>query len=289
MSMFINVCRAILRNPAVSPLPGLARHAVWHLVRRMAPLPLEVTLTEKSRLMIERRMEMKGCVALAWSQRLYCYHNMMFLLTLLEAGFARVCFDVGANIGVYSLLMSETESAVVHSFEPHPATCATLRRMIASNGRRNVTVWQLALSDATGELRFTNDDCSPVNQALDLKPDAAGESISVPCETGRDFCEWQKIGPEIIKIDTEGFETRVLRGFGAALLQAKIVMAEMNVPAHEVAAALPPEVFVGPYYVDVVAKTLTGFCPHAEDAVFINREAIPALRALGFQVPAEKK
>jgi FkbM family methyltransferase len=288
MSMFLNTCQAILRNPSISPLQGLARHAAWHLVRRMAPLPLEVILTEKSRLVISRREEMNGCVALAWSQPLYNYDNMMFLLTLLDAGFARVCFDVGANIGVYSLLMSEVASTVVHAFEPHPATCTTLRRMLGSNGRQNVTVWPLALSDATGELRFTNDDCSPLNQALDPTLSSACEFIHVPCETGRSFCARQKITPDIIKIDTEGFETRVLRGFGDELQHVKMIITEINVPAHEVVAALPPDVFIGPCYVDALSKTLTHVCLHAEDAVFINRGSIAVLRDLGFQVVTEK-
>ncbi|WP_395743757.1 FkbM family methyltransferase [Prosthecobacter sp.] len=284
MSMFVNVCRAILRNPGVSPLPGLFRHSVWHLVRRMAPLPLKVTLTQKSRLVLTRREEMNGCVALAWSQRLYCYHNMMFLRMLLEAGFARVCFDVGANIGVYSLLMSETETARVYSFEPHPATCATLRRMLESNGRSNASAFQLALSDATGELRFTNDDCSAVNQALELTRGEAGDFILVPCETGRDFCAREGVTPEIIKIDTEGLEARVLNGFGGALRHAKVVMTEMNLAEGEVSAALPAGVFAGPFHVDVMTKKLSRGCRPGEDVLFISRESIPALRDLGFEI-----
>lgn len=285
---FIHTCQAILRNPGVSPLPGLARHATWHFVRRMAPLPLEVALTEKSRLVLHRREELNGCVALAWSQRLYNHHNMTFLLAVLKAGFARVCFDVGANIGVYSLLMSEAESAEVHAFEPHPATCATLRRMLDSNGRQNVKVWQIALSDASGELQFTNDDCSPVNQALELLPDSARESIRVPCETGADFCARQKLVPEIMKIDTEGFEPRVLRGFADVLHRTKLVFAEMNVPEEVLAAALPPEVFIGPCYVDATSRTISRVRQHAEDAVFINRASVESLRGLGFQVITEK-
>ncbi len=284
---FIHTCQAILRNPGVSPLPGLARHAAWHFVRRMAPMPLEVALTEKSRLVLQRREELNGCVALAWSQRLYNYHNMTFLLTLLEAGFARVCFDVGANIGVYSLLMSETESIEVHAFEPHPATSTTLRRMLGSNGRQNVKVWQLALSDASGELQFTNDDCSPINQAVDLLPDGARESICVPCETGADFCAREKVTPEIMKIDTEGFEPRVLRGFGEVLHRTKLVFAEMNVPDNVLAAALPSDVFIGPCYVDAPSRTISRTRQHGEDAVFINRASIAPLRAFGFQVITE--
>lgn len=284
--MFIRVCRAILQNPSVNPVSGIARHASWHAVRRLAPLPLKVRLTDKSALILRRREELNGCVALAWSQRLYSYHNMMFLRTLVETGFARVCFDVGANIGIYSLLMSETPAAEVHAFEPHPGTCATLRQMVESNGRANVQVWQRALSDTTGGLLFTNDDCCPANHAIGAEAgaDAQRTAIEVPCETGRDFCARQQVTPDILKIDTEGLEPRILRGFGDVLRQTKLVMAEMNVPDAEVAATLPPDTFVGPCHVDVLTKTLTHTRRKGDDALFINCGALPALHELGYRL-----
>lgn len=286
--MFLSTCGGILRNPGVQPVPALMRHAAWHAVRRMAPLPLEVELTDRSRLLLTRREEMNGSVALVWSQRLYDYHNMTFLRALLKADFARVCFDVGANVGIYSLLMSEMDSVTVHAFEPHPATHTTLERILRFNHRSNAHAWKIALSDTPGSLRFTDDDCSTVNQALDS---TQGEvpSITVPAETGRDFCERHQVIPEIIKVDTEGFETRVLHGFGSLLNKTRLIFAEMNAPAGEVAAALPSEVFDGPLYVDHTRRLLCRLRHNHEDAVFVNRSALPDLNSLGYRVETPRE
>ena len=195
--LFIHTCQGILRNPGVSPLPALMRHAMWHGVRRFLPLPAAIEITGRSRLFIEQRREMNGCVALVWSQRRYDYHNMSFLGHLGASGLVRTCFDIGANIGIYSLLMSECPEVTVHAFEPHPATFATLRRMIEKNDRANVHAHQIALSDAGGMLSFTNDDFSPVNKAL-AEGENTPNAIQVPCETGAAFCERKRVYPDLL-------------------------------------------------------------------------------------------
>lgn len=276
--MFISTCRGIMQNPGVQPVSALLRHAAWHGVRRWAPLPFDVPLTDHSRLSISRREEMNGCVALAWSQRLYDYHNMTFLRRLLAEEHVSTCLDIGANIGVYALLMSENESVTVHAFEPHPQTYATLQRMLEANGRKNVHAWRLALSDAPGELRFTDGDCSPVNHV------AEDGAIRVTCETGAALCEREHIVPDVIKIDAEGFETRVLQGFGDMLVGTRYIFAEMNASPEVMAATLPANVFDGPLYVDERRKILCRSRHNHEDAVFVNRIALPELAASGYRV-----
>lgn len=278
LGMFISTCRGIMQNPGVQPVSALLRHAAWHGVRRWAPLPFDVPLTDHSRLSISRREEMNGCVALAWSQRLYDYHNMTFLRRLLAEEHVSTCLDIGANIGVYALLMSENESVTVHAFEPHPQTYATLQRMLEVNGRKNVHAWRLALSDAPGELRFTDGDCSPVNHV------AEDGAIRVSCETGAALCEREHIVPDVIKIDAEGFETRVLQGFGDMLVGTRYIFVEMNASPEVMAATLPANVFDGPLYVDERRKILCRSRHNHEDAVFVNRIALPELAASGYRV-----
>jgi FkbM family methyltransferase len=283
LGLFIHTCQGILRNPGVSTVPALLRHVMWHGVRRFLPLPTAMKITDRSRLFIEQRREMNGCVALVWSQRLYDYHNMSFLGHLGASGLVRTCFDIGANIGIYSLLMSECPEVTVHAFEPHPATFATLRRMIEKNNRANIQAWQIALSDATGMLSFTNDDFSPVNKAL-AEGEQAENAIQVPCETGAAFCERKQASPDLLKIDTEGLEPAVLRGFGARLDFVKFVFAEMNASDEEMRAVLPERLFEGPFYVDMPARRLRRDRHTREDAVFVNHHAIGPLRQTGFTV-----
>ncbi|MFM2168314.1 MAG: hypothetical protein RIS79_2685 [Verrucomicrobiota bacterium] len=283
LELFIHTCQGILRNPGVSPVPALMRHALWHGVRRFLPLPAAIKITDRSRLFIEQRREMNGCVALVWSQRRYDYHNMSFLGHLGASGLVRTCFDIGANIGIYSLLMSECPEVSVHAFEPHPATFTTLRRMLEKNGRANVHAWQIALSDAGGMLSFTNEDFSPVNKAL-AEGENAENAIQVPCETGAAFCERNRVYPDLLKIDTEGLEPAVLRGFGAHLSSVKFVFAEMNASTQEMRAVLPESLFDGPFYVDMPARRLRRDRHTREDAVFVHHHAIEPLKKAGFTV-----
>jgi FkbM family methyltransferase len=241
VSLFVQTCAKIARNPGVSTLRGLARHSIWHLVRRFHPLPMQVRLTSRSSLFLSQRRELNGCVALAWSQGTYDYNNMSFMLELTRQGIARVCMDVGANIGPYALLMSEQADTEVFCFEPHPGTFAVLNRVLQSNGRSHVRAFNVALSDAPGKLQFTDATCNPGNHVLsgsDAQP-----SISVQAVTGLDFCREQGVVPDLLKIDTEGHELEVLRGFGNLLSQVKVVLLEENTSPETLSACLPPDTF----------------------------------------------
>ncbi len=280
-SRFLTACRGILRNPGVSPLPALLRHALWHPARRLLPMPTTLELTAQSRLFLEDRAEMNGCVAHVWSERLYDFHNMSFVRELGTLGLVTTAFDIGANIGIYSLLLSETPNVNVHAFEPHPSTFATLVRMLERNQRANVTAWQVALSDAAGTLLFSDEAFSPLNKVLDAD-DPSRNSLRVPCETGEAFCHRLGVSPDLLKIDTEGLEPAVLRGFGDRLSSVKYILAEMNAPMEVLSQILPPEVFDGPLHVDFPNRQLRRQRHNHEDALYVNRVSLAELAAHGF-------
>lgn len=285
LSMFIQTCGKIARNPGVPTLTGLARHSVWHLARRVCPLPMRVALTAQSALQLQRRSELNGCVALAWSQRLYDYNNMSFIRELTRQGVAQVCMDVGSNIGPYALIMSEQKQTRVLCFEPHPETFTVLNRVLRSNGRDQVTAFNVALSDREGELSFTDGACNPGNRVL--TGGETGGAITVPALTGQSFCQREQVQPDLLKIDTEGHEPEVLRGFGAVLSKVKVLILEENDAPEVIAGCLPQGTFLGPLYVDFTARRFTREKQWAEDAVYLNRTALPELERLGFRVEGD--
>ncbi|MFD7161866.1 FkbM family methyltransferase [Streptomyces violascens] len=66
-----------------------------------------------------------------------------------------VVFDVGANIGMYSLFVhSVCPTATVYAFEPVPPVFEKLRRNVAAHGVA-AKLFPCALSDAEGEVEFT--------------------------------------------------------------------------------------------------------------------------------------
>src|SRR5206468_2034964 len=67
-----------------------------------------------------------------------------------------VCFDIGANVGFYTLLLSKMagHQGLVVAFEPVPNNCDFLRRHITINSCKNVVLHELALTDFDGSASF---------------------------------------------------------------------------------------------------------------------------------------
>ncbi len=284
LAMYLQTCQRIARNPGVSTVPALLKHTFWHVTRRLHSLPLRVPMTRRSHLEISRRQEINGSVALAWSQRLYDYNNMSLLMQLTQRpAFCRVYFDVGANIGPYSLILSESDQAEVHAFEPHPGTFQTLQRCMQANQRHQVQCHNLALSDADGKLRFTDSDCDTTNHVVN---DGASDkqTVEVTAMSGTAFCARHSLKPDVIKIDTEGHEAEVLRGFGALLHEVKVVILEENQPEELLRECLPDHLFEGPLYVDHQARLLRRQKIAPEDAVYVNKAAIAGLTECGYGI-----
>jgi FkbM family methyltransferase len=122
-----------------------------------------------------------------------------------------VVYDVGANVGVYSLLASLRvgPSGKVYAFEPVERNLRYLRRHVALNDLQNCTVMEMAVSNTEGTRSFSA--AAFESSMARLSPE--GE-LSVPSTT-LDICvygEKRLRPPDIIKIDVEGAELEVLEG-----------------------------------------------------------------------------
>jgi len=131
----------------------------------------------------------------------------------------RTVFDVGANAGYYTLAcLQRFGDAHIHAFEPVPATAQKL----ASNlgGRKNITINPFGLADSAGllDIHYNPDP------ALDGLSSLVGTTVhaflpgwvktSVDFQTGDAYClERGVTSIDLLKIDVEGAEDRVLRGF----------------------------------------------------------------------------
>jgi len=65
--------------------------------------------------------------------------------------------DIGANVGVTSLLFSQIPGARVTCYEPDPGNCALLRENLALNGITNARVIQAAITTVNGTVQFQRD------------------------------------------------------------------------------------------------------------------------------------
>jgi FkbM family methyltransferase len=119
-----------------------------------------------------------------------------------------VFYDVGANVGFYSLLASSlVGQGKVFAFEPVPRNIAYLRKHIELNRIANVEVLGVALSDANGSARFE------IEQTGFMGHLSRDGGISVPTATLDSLVKDGKVlPPDYIKMDIEGAELLALRG-----------------------------------------------------------------------------
>lgn len=137
-----------------------------------------------------------------------------------------IVFDIGANIGQYSIpaALRAGSSGEVHAFEPAPIWARRLQENIKLNNLSNVTTHRVGLSDR-GEQRlfvFKNRQGSGMGSVVENYTSSIDakklERIQIDMETGdRYLARYHLPPPHIAKIDVEGAELEVLRGFEEAL------------------------------------------------------------------------
>lgn len=121
-----------------------------------------------------------------------------------------VVFDVGANVGFYTILASRLvgDEGLVVAFEPLPKNLEFLERHLVLNKVTNVKVMPYACSDRAGSVSFFHGP----NRAMGSIKAVGGEEVRVECVTLDDLAAELAKAPNIVKIDVEGAETEVLSG-----------------------------------------------------------------------------
>jgi FkbM family methyltransferase len=120
-----------------------------------------------------------------------------------------VVYDLGANVGFYSLLGARLagEMGAVYSFEPLPRNLEFLRKHVAMNGLRNCAVIEAAVADFDGEMKFESSE-APATAHLSERGDVAVRVVRLDSlvESG------EIRPPSVMKIDVECSEMKLLLG-----------------------------------------------------------------------------
>jgi FkbM family methyltransferase len=225
LQQFANSLHQIITNPHVPNGRGLRKHLQWQVRKAFNLFPFEQSFSSSRIIAAHKTCSVS---ALIHSQGLYDYNNMKFLHRLLRQG--GTFFDIGANIGTYALLASEQDKVQVFAFEPHPATFALLTENVHLNKRQNVRLFQAALSHEEHPGLLTDVTGSSTNHLVqgESSHGKACNGIEVPCVRADRICEEFGLVPDVVKLDVEGFEFDVLRGFGRFLKSIGVLMIEMN-------------------------------------------------------------
>jgi FkbM family methyltransferase len=150
-----------------------------------------------------------------------------------------VAYDIGANIGIHTLLLSRLvgRQGQVYAFEPVPALFARLCENVRLNpGLPAARPVQLALGDHGGTAAFYTGHHAGAGHLAASGPQT-GDRILVSTSVLDEFVYREHHAPPgFMKIDVEGAEGSVLVGAEQVLSNARpIVMVDLHSPGQDLA------------------------------------------------------
>lgn len=215
----------VLNHPLTTnnKIDTIKRLLKWQITSKLLGLPVVHNLIGNTRIIIK-----KGITGATGNYYvgLHEFDDMGFLLHFLRP--KDIFFDIGANVGSYTLLASGHCKTRTHSFEPVPSTFNLLQDNINLNSLNNlVNIYNSALGNQESEIYFTN-DLDSMNHVASEKEIQSGNVTKVKISTLDKYALEQC--PLLMKIDVEGFETEVLNGGYETLKNKdlKAIIIELN-------------------------------------------------------------
>ena len=211
----------LLRDEGISGLAkGAYRYLWWnggmdleYSVRLLFDLPAERQIRgESTKFIIGSKSELKRVTTFSGEKPVLRWFTR-------QIKSSDVVWDVGTNIGTYSLFAGPFAEQVV-AFEPHPANIERLKEN-ANLNQTNIDIRSTALSDEGG------------TAYLDVSKDYAGAGGGSVSDAGSyeiSLRRGDKIAPrpDIVKIDVEGHEYSVLRGMTQVLEDVRVILIELH-------------------------------------------------------------
>lgn len=128
---------------------------------------------------------------------------------------SQVFLDVGANIGYFSFLVKQmSPHAEVYSFEPLPQNIEAYKKNQQLNQFSKMHLQEVCVADQKGETEFLIPPKEESGWGRMAHRDLfSGEKIKRPVITLDQFCQEKQMGKvDLMKIDVEGYEYKVLKG-----------------------------------------------------------------------------
>lgn len=206
------------------PLKALLRFAYWQAQSRLS----------RSRFIIKpfigdvKFYAAKGLTGITGNiyTGLHEFTDMAFLLHFLRPD--DTFFDIGANVGSYTLLASGQVGVNSITLEPVQSTFEVLSKNIDLNNlHQRVRLINAGAGAQEGEIRFSTDEDTG-NHVIANNETGKSNTVVVPVITVDSLIV--DTVPALIKIDVEGFETEVLKGMVATLNSSalKAIIIELN-------------------------------------------------------------
>lgn len=136
-------------------------------------------------------------------------------------------FDIGANVGYYSLSLAPYVNQVV-AVEPTPDVSRILEKNVEENDFNNVKIEEKGVYDQPGEMSLhrhagTGQAMNSLAPSVRLK----GDSVEVPITTVDSLAE-EHGHPDLVKMDVEGAEAHAIKGMSSVLNKGTKLIMEVH-------------------------------------------------------------
>jgi len=166
---------------------------------------------------------------------LYGTHDERYEISMVEKLVREgdICWDIGANIGFYTLFLSKLAgpSGRVFSIEPAERTFQHLVENISLNNVNNVKTLKLGIGDSDKEavLYCNNPEFGEGTASLKFQDGNSSEESVTIASIDNLITKEVMSKPDFIKIDVEGFQCEVFKGGVNYFTQyAPLILAELK-------------------------------------------------------------
>lgn len=200
------------------------RVTYWKHIRSKTSKTVIVKLTKKDKI----RINTYGDIAytlyskqpLIWLGDGFESETILLIKKFVKKG--DIVFDIGANIGMYSILLSRIigNTGKVYAFEPDPTTAYYLNENLRLNNCQNVVVLQIALSEENGKIILNKPDGSGDSfNYISKIEDENQKNKAIEAIRLDDFLIANKIDRiDFVKMDIEGAELLCMKGANEIML-----------------------------------------------------------------------
>lgn len=205
-----------------------------NLLGRILRQPLKLIPEQAAMPILQGRLRGKQWIAgsLTHGCWLGSYENEKQMLFQSKVAPGNTVFDIGANVGFYTLLASELvgPQGRVYAFEPLPRNVQFLNEHLRLNHVNNVEVIKAAVSDKSGDTFFDDTRGSAMGHMA-----AAGRLKVRSTSIDALISEGKLLPPSLMKIDVEGDELMVLSGAKSTIMDCHpvILLATHGAQVHQ--------------------------------------------------------
>ncbi len=203
-----------------------------------------------------------------------------FLLQNLTIEEQDIIFDVGANIGWYSLLLGKKSplSVKIYAFEPDPLNFSLLEHNVKINNIKQVICIKKAVSDVEEtkilyqypSKNFGRHSLLPINDNTQIPV----ETIALDKFIERNNIDYRKI--KFMKVDIEGYEYFAFKGAIKVLQHTPFILSEYS-PSYMKKGDVSPQALLELFYAHSYTSYLIthdGFLPVMQEEILAKNHGI---------------